>query len=409
MRKMIRALPIVIILSIITTTAALGTALQREDALTSLERIERIAYVGMAGWIGMPDAAHPSLLFRLLDDNPHNDNNLGGRSMALLNELDALETIIQSLDPEEDFELLEQESKNETGFTFSERLVILEDKLAQILELLPESGINSPKRKARIIAMIEISIEMTHQLTNTLNTVCADFSELAEGESVEGFETVAPYLSISTDTGGAVKIIEGGEITAYGSPNDLCGVIGPINIHNNLIAAGGGFSDMTAVGEDLPQNFTFTFNGVTIRSFSLHMWDFGDWNPTAATNHRIEMFALDGDGSSVATQVLQYTTPQEKTPRESSEPNYGNLHCNTGDASTEEGYPGNWVWVVSGEELLRSRSLSRKVTIPTSASIRCASFLSRNLSRKSRIESLAAHSGGLCLHYQEQQVPGQRG
>ena len=126
MKKLLRAIPIVIILSIITSTAAFGTASQREEALASLERLEKITYVGAAGAVGMldPDAAHPSMLARLLDDNTENDNNLGGRSMALLNELEDLEAILQSLDSGEDYALLEQESRSGTGLTFKARLVL---------------------------------------------------------------------------------------------------------------------------------------------------------------------------------------------------------------------------------------------------------------------------------------------
>ena len=107
----------------------------------------------------------------------------------------------------------------------------------------------------------------------------ADFSQVVTGESVEGVGVVAPYLDIDAK-GTAVKISESISPKGYGAPNDD-------PILNGGIDTRGGFSDVTSGAARQAHQYTFTFAGITISDFSLHMLDYGDWNPTRDTNHSL--------------------------------------------------------------------------------------------------------------------------
>jgi hypothetical protein len=356
MKKIYRSILILSLLLILLPTTIFADDSLQEEALTSLSNAELIAYIGNTGSIGMDEAAHPSMLAILLDGNEKNDNSLNGSSNTLLKELEELQGIFNSLDPGEDYGGLEEKSYSNTGFTFSKRLEILKEKLARILTELEDTGFNNEKQKELILSRIGIAKKISSRMRNVvLNTICADFSILTEGASVEGLGTVSLYLDIHTPMGGAVKIVENGTLTAYGSPNLACYVdpATPVPIvDNGGIADGGGFSDMEAVdpesGNPFAHEYTFSFEDVTISSFTLRMLDFGDWNPSTATHHKVEMIAY-AESSPVSSQVLEYDTLADNTPNESSSPDYGNLQCNTGDASAESSYPGNWTWNVSGE------------------------------------------------------------
>jgi hypothetical protein len=102
----------------------------------------------------------------------------------------------------------------------------------------------------------------------------------------------------------------------------------------------------------LAHHYTFTFPPtVTICNFSLHMLDFGDFNPTRDTDHFAVLRGYDWYGRVVATQILRYTTPPEAFPRSSDR--YGNLRI-TGDALTaSEGKPGNWTWQLAASGIVR--------------------------------------------------------
>ena len=185
-----------------------------------------------------------------------------------------------------------------------------------------------------------------------VNQVWADFSGLLEGESVEGLAKVAPFLDITTSTGGAVKIVEGGSWNAYGSPNSGCNGETTV-IGNRGTRKGEGFTDKISVQEGYAHSYTFNFEGVTISHFSLRMLDYGDWNPSKAGFHKAEMVAFNGVGESVSTHVLSYYTSADGTPNWSWSPNYGNLQCNTGDSAAPGAFPGHWIWKVSGEGITK--------------------------------------------------------
>jgi hypothetical protein len=349
MKKIYTSILILSLLLILLPTTIFADDSMREKALASLSNVEVIAYIGNTGSIGMEGAAHPSMLYKLLYGNKKNDNSLNGSSNTLLKELENLKEIFNSLDPEEDYGWLEIESEEATGeFTFTQRLKILKEKLDCIYLKLQDSGINNEKRLILIEFRVLLSIKITSHLTNMLNPICVDFGELEEGDPVEGWDRFFSYFNIGTSTGGAVKIVERGksEFNAYGSPNEDCN---GDSVNNAGIADGGGFSDMKAVKADAPHSYTFSFEGVTISRFTLRMLDFGDWNPSVAKHHKVEMIAYDSESSQVSRQILEYDTLADNTPNESSSPDYGNLQCNTGDASAESDYPGNWTWNVLGE------------------------------------------------------------
>jgi hypothetical protein len=161
---------------------------------------------------------------------------------------------------------------------------------------------------------------------------------------VEGLGAVAPYLNIDAK-GTAVKVVQSVEPLIYIAPN------GTANI-NAALAADGGFSDLTTKNALQPHLYDFTFApGVFITNFSLHMLDFGDLNPTLSTSHYASMTAYDANGNVVSKQELSYTTLAETPPHSSNL--YGDLFF-TGDAATAPlGQPGNWIWHVSGNNIVR--------------------------------------------------------
>jgi hypothetical protein len=182
------------------------------------------------------------------------------------------------------------------------------------------------------------------QSSCTPTVVTADFSGVGLGQSIEGMGVVAPNLNIDAK-GTAVKILEASEPLIYLAPNGSGGV-------NGGLSPGGGFSDVITKDALQAHLYTFTFAaGVSVNNFSLHMQDFGDWNPSLSTAHYVSMTAYDVNGAVVSKQELSYTTLAQELPRSSNL--YGDLWL-TGDAATSvAGQPGNWTWRVSGNGIVR--------------------------------------------------------
>jgi len=173
--------------------------------------------------------------------------------------------------------------------------------------------------------------------------VIADFSKVATGQSVEGMGVVAPNLNIDAK-GTAVKITEGFDPTGYGAPN-----ASPIK---NYGITAGGFTDMDARLALQAHLYTFTFaSGVSASHFSLHMQDYGDWNPTASTDHHVSATAYNANGFIVSRQEINYTTPAVTAPTSSSV--FGNVSL-TGDAATAlPGELGDWTWDLYGTGIVK--------------------------------------------------------
>lgn len=183
---------------------------------------------------------------------------------------------------------------------------------------------------------------------------CADYSAFEPGDSIEGAGAVMPGLTIDA-VGTAVKISEGQDPDVYGAPNNgSCGVPPNDFPTNGCLDLNGGFSDDVTENAGGAHNFTFTFDS-PVHEFTLRMLDYGDYNPTLATDHLVEMTAYNGPVE-VDTEVLSYTSEGVQNPR-SSDP-HGDMVCpvdgqdgGTGDAcSAPPGSPGNYVWEVQSDD-----------------------------------------------------------
>jgi len=168
--------------------------------------------------------------------------------------------------------------------------------------------------------------------------VKADFSQVNVGDSVEGLNKVAVGLNIKAK-GMAVKILESSAPRVYGAPN------GKASIINGGLNPNGGFSDVITESKDEAHQYTFTFaQDVSVSKFSLHMLDFGDFNPTESVSHYASITAYDINNNIVSKQEIVYNT----ITGEYISPQYGDLYL-TGDIKTASiGEPGNWMWNVSG-------------------------------------------------------------
>jgi hypothetical protein len=176
--------------------------------------------------------------------------------------------------------------------------------------------------------------------------IFANFNSVPVGQSVEGLGVVAPYLNIDAKRL-AVRVVQATEPFVYRAPNDS-------GITNGGLVADGGFSDLDTKNLFEAHRYTFTFApGVSVTNFSLHMLDYGDWNFPRDTSHFASMTAYDANGNEIpnAKEVLSYTTPAEETPRSSNL--YGDLWINGDGASAPLGQPGNWIWNVSGNEIVK--------------------------------------------------------
>ena len=82
------------------------------------------------------------------------------------------------------------------------------------------------------------------------------------------------------------------------------------------------------------------------------MLDFGDYNPSRATNHLVTMTAHDTLNNEVDSATLQYTSSILTNPRAVGS-SVGDLYL-TGDAcDADPGEPGNWTWEVSGSGIVK--------------------------------------------------------
>jgi hypothetical protein len=177
--------------------------------------------------------------------------------------------------------------------------------------------------------------------------IYADFSNLAAGDPVEGLGRVAPFLNIDA-RGTAVKVEQAINPAVYVAPNNATAT------RNGGLSANGGFSDLQTRQAQGVQRYTFTFApSVSVSNFSLHMLDFGDFNPAPFTSsfHYVSMTAYDAGGNVVDKEELNYSTPADVGPRSSNL--YGDLQLNGDAVSAPAGQPGNWTWNVTGNGIVR--------------------------------------------------------
>jgi hypothetical protein len=172
-------------------------------------------------------------------------------------------------------------------------------------------------------------------------TVSPSFAQIPAGNSVEGLGAVDPLLNIDA-RGTAVHIMEGMDPATYGS------LVNGSPVGNTGLVAGGGFSDLTTQLASQAHQYTFTFaSGITVSNFSLHMLDYGDYNPTSASSHMVTMTAYNANDVAVASQQLSYTTAGSISSV------YGDLLVSGDAILATPGQPGNWTWNVSGIGIVR--------------------------------------------------------
>ena len=171
--------------------------------------------------------------------------------------------------------------------------------------------------------------------------VVPNFGDLPVGSEVDGLGIMDPRLNIDAK-GTAIHVHEGMEPSVYAS------TVNGVDTFNAGMVGNGGFSD--AVTQALGQAHLYTFSfapGVAISNFSLHMLDYGDYNPTSSGTHLVTMTAYNASGGVVTSQTLSFTSVGGISPE------YGNLAL-SGDATTAtSGQPGNWKWNVSGNGIVR--------------------------------------------------------
>jgi hypothetical protein len=174
--------------------------------------------------------------------------------------------------------------------------------------------------------------------------IYANFNNVPVDQSVEGLGVVAPYLNIQAKRT-ALRVGQAEPPAAYFAPP------GSPNVNGGLVADGG-FSDIETKDLREPHQYTFTFaSGVSISHLSVHMLDYGDWNPTSSTSHYASMTAYDAGGNVVSKEELSYTTLAVDGPRSSDL--YGDLQLNGDAVTAPPGQPGNWIWNVAGNGIVR--------------------------------------------------------
>ena len=203
-------------------------------------------------------------------------------------------------------------------------------------------------------------------------TAFIHFEDLDRGINVTGLGTVHPNLNIETihgtdnplvvETGFGVDGSCDDPLSpscvpfAYGAPNGLL-------IPNNCledefgnrvelafappapgVLTAKGFSDVETIHSNTPQELKFTFAGRKVKSFSILITDFGDFNdgpdfhgdpnPGPKPFHQFGLWAFADptadhhDTNWIASDVLSYWTELDVNPTTSWNPDYGNLQIN---------------------------------------------------------------------------------
>lgn len=184
------------------------------------------------------------------------------------------------------------------------------------------------------------SLSYTRDCMSGGSCQAADLSQFNPGDNLEGMGTVLQGLAIDAK-GTAIKIEENTQPATYGASDRNA-------ILNGGLSDDGGFSDQQTQSSLQPHRYTFTFEpGRTVRSFFLHMYDFGDLDPAPIDiEHHVVMTAYDANGAVLSTHELSYDTPN---PYYS--PIYGSLFV-AGDAMRSTiGQPGHWIWNVTGSDI----------------------------------------------------------
>jgi hypothetical protein len=165
------------------------------------------------------------------------------------------------------------------------------------------------------------------------------FEDETAGTSVVGLGTVHPMLDIQAN-GDAVVIENLVAPKAYGAPS-------PDNFGNTCLEDADGnrlslaeslSEEKSAKGFGIPQSsgffdwaYDFSFApGNTVSSFSIKVFDFGDYNPSLSTSHNVSLKAYDDQNNLISTDEISFTTSAQGNPTDSVP--YGNLLYGAGDA-----------------------------------------------------------------------------
>ncbi|WP_299438780.1 VPLPA-CTERM sorting domain-containing protein [uncultured Rhodospira sp.] len=138
--------------------------------------------------------------------------------------------------------------------------------------------------------------------TASAQAAVIDFASLGSGTSVFGQDAVAPGLTISSASGDAAGVVlEAGKVPAtYGAPN------GGSSVLNGGLPATGGFGD---ISDGRLHDFVFEFD-TAVDFFQVRFLDFGDYNPTKATQHLFGVRAWDTVGSTTEATVTYNSTAE---------------------------------------------------------------------------------------------------
>lgn len=162
---------------LLSATTVMGGLVERHVALDRLADVEVIVYLGSSGSVGIGGAlhaAHPSMLSRVLDAKSKNDNALIGSSDALIEGIAMLRQGIDGLvASDDDYALVDAESEAMTGFTFTERLEILREKLLVTRAEVPDSGINKATRKQVVVERMKVAIARIEEMIDRFRSQTA--------------------------------------------------------------------------------------------------------------------------------------------------------------------------------------------------------------------------------------------
>jgi hypothetical protein len=180
-----------------------------------------------------------------------------------------------------------------------------------------------------------------------------DYTGVAVGDNING--DLLGNVIITSGSGNVSYLLanpDDGGFKAYGAPN----VTGfPAN---GCLPTEGGFSDLSIVNttSNTDHHYSFTFEqdgaAATVSSFQITMYDFGDFNPTGQTFHRVDLTALDIDGDLVDGNSFVLYTTSAVNPRDGGyssglgefDPYFASDACDAGS-----GQPGVYTLLVSGE------------------------------------------------------------
>jgi hypothetical protein len=172
-------------------------------------------------------------------------------------------------------------------------------------------------------------------------TVTSEIESFFLVESVEGAGLAVPGLIITNEDPDTeiVKIIESSPVGGYGG--------GSMNIPNACIPDGFGFADVGILNNGAPETkahrYRFSFTGNrTVDSFSVRVFDWGDFLPNGANSDQtywIALLAYDIDDNLLAEDRITFTSTTSSINNRNT-PEFGNLAV-AGDAcDAEEGQPG---------------------------------------------------------------------